>query len=92
MSCDFELGRNVSSEELTVSTVIYFLFGVRGLSSVQCFDTAGWVRGRTSGLKNSCASCDQEILLQMRWRKKSEVELADFASPGKCPLNGSSSS
>jgi len=35
------------------------LAGVSALSFLQCFDTAGWVTGRTSGPQESCATCPQ---------------------------------
>jgi len=52
------------------------LVEVGALSFLQCFDTVGWVTGRTSSPQKNLCQLSPEILFQNRWRKSMEREPA----------------
>jgi len=45
------------------------LVGISALRFLQCFDTVGWVTGRTS---EKPVSLSPKLLFWIRWRKKTE--------------------
>jgi len=62
------------------------------LCSFQCFDTDGWVSGRTSDRQKPNSTTLHRFSSRKCGGGRPEEEMADPDSPEKQPLNGSSGS